>query len=117
MASTKISKTTARTFRALAETYPDKEELVGLFYRLKQLAAADIGLFSRAEWRALVGLHERGNVPAAPTHPLILGSAGRRIARYMRAANKAATANSPTALGENIFTEDEISQAEWSEVG
>ena len=110
----RIVKTTGRTFRELAETYSDKEELVGLFYRLKQLAATDIGLFSRSEWRTLVGLHERGNPPAAPTHPLILGTAGRRIARYMRAANN--TALHPDGPGA-IFTAEEISQAEWAEVG
>ena len=112
MANQPLTKITGRTVRALLAAFPDKEVAAGLFYRLKELAAAAPDLFDRpAEWRALVGLHETGPEPAAPHDPLVLTGVGLRIASYMRQAN-----DSVAAKVGRIFTEDEIHMVALSEV-
>ena len=112
METGKLAKATGRTFREMASQTENREELAELFRRLKKLAAADINLFTRSEWRALVGL--RGGPETQPLPPLHLGSAGRSIASHMKAANAAATKTG--GLTEPIFTETEILQAAWSEI-
>ena len=114
METRKLVKASGRTFREMASQTKNRENLAVLFQRLEKLATADINLFTRSEWRALVGMQGQGPEPQ-PAPPLYLGSAGRRIAEYMRAANNAAVR--PGGLGEPIFTAEEISVAEWSEVG
>ena len=112
MANEPLTKITGRTVRALLAAFPDKEQAAGLFYRLKELAAAAPGLFdSPQEWRALVGLHETGPEPAVPHDPLVLTGYGRRIASYMKQAN-----NKVSAKANPVFTKDEIHMVALSEV-
>lgn len=113
METRKLVKASGRTFREMASQTKNRENLAVLFQRLEKLATADINLFTRSEWRALVGMQGQGPEPQ-PTPPLYLGSAGRRIASHMKAANIAATKTG--GLMEPIFTETEILQAAWSEI-
>ena len=109
----RIEKHKGRTLRALMDGFENKSELNGLFHRLLYLVSLDPDVCSKAEWRLTVGIHSAGRPPATPTTPPLFPM-GAATAELMRQTNKAYDTGE---TGRWIFSEGEIDEMAWAELG
>ena len=111
----RIEKVKGRTLRALMDGFgeSDKHLLRDLFRRLLRLVELDPDVCYKAEWRLMVGLHSAGGLPAAPAAAATFPG-GAEVAEMMRQTNAAYDTG---GTGRQIFSEGEIDEMAWAELG